>query len=57
MVWNETDLRTFTKSHFQLPLSYPELLSDAFEFKTLFPSGYTFWSQRQPQGVGPVTWI
>lgn len=57
MVWNETDLRTFTKSHFWLPVSYPEVLYYALEFKSLFPSGYTFWSQRQAQGLGPVTWI
>lgn len=57
MVWNETDLRTCTKSHFQLPLSYPELLYSALEFKSFFPSGYTFWSRWQPQGLGPVTWI
>lgn len=55
-VWNESNLRTFTKSHFQLPLSYPEPLCYALEFKSLFPSGFTFWS-RQAQGFGPVTWI
>lgn len=57
MVWNETDLRTFTKSQFWLPLSYLEPLYYALEFKSLFPSGYAFWSQRQAQGLGPVTWI
>lgn len=57
MVWNETDLRTCTKSHFQLPLSYPELLYSALESKSFSPSGYTFWSRWQPQGLGPVAWI
>lgn len=42
---------------FGSPVSYPELLYYALEFKPLFPSGYTFWTQRQAQGLGPVTWI
>lgn len=57
MVWNETDLRTCTKSHFQLPLSYPELFNSALEFKSFFPSGYTVWSRWQPKGLGLVAWI
>lgn len=32
-------------------------MSYALEFKFMLPSGYTFWSQGQPWGVGPLAWI
>lgn len=58
MVWYKTvSFRHLQKSHFQHLLRYIELFFYALEFKSMLPFGYTFWSQRQPWGLGPVAWI